>query len=110
MIPEQAAGDAQEPRAGMMGSQIRSAADLCLPVKNDPQQNLAKTVGTHFLPLSAGPTISQLKDTVHDEEAKVPKQQDGQDKRGAAQNIPRGFLLPYAPAAPGEDTEGKDVF
>lgn len=45
--------------------------------------------------------VSQLKDTVNDEEAEVPEQQNSQDEGRAVQDIPRAFLLLNAPAAPG---------
>ncbi len=45
--------------------------------------------------------MSQLKDTVDDEEAEVPEQQNSQDEGRAVQNVSRAFLLLNAPAAPG---------
>lgn len=45
--------------------------------------------------------FSQLKDTVDNEEAEVPEQQNSKDEGRAVQDVPRGFLPLNAPAAPG---------
>lgn len=44
---------------------------------------------------------SQRKDTVDDQKPKVPEQQDSEDEGRLAHDVPRGFLLPNTPAAPG---------
>ncbi len=47
-----------------------------------------------------GSIFPQLKDTVDDEEAKVPEQQNSQDEGRPTQNVPRAFLSLNAAAAP----------
>ena len=54
-----------------------------------------------FLLLDLGLIFSQLKDTIDDEEAEVPEQQNSQNEGRTVQNVPRAFLLLNAPAAPG---------
>ncbi|TNN48230.1 hypothetical protein EYF80_041590 [Liparis tanakae] len=47
-------------------------------------------------------------DTVDDEEAEVPQQQNRQDEGRAAQKVPRAFWLLNAPAAPGGQRANQD--